>query len=99
MTEASLAMVVASALILAMNVWLLRRRAPAHDLRGHRDHAVAMIAIVLSALVGPILVIALLDGLTHGSELSNLGDGVLGLGLAALHLFGWPIVALAVRRG
>lgn len=98
MTEASPAMVVATLLIVAMNVWLLRRRALPPHADAHRDQVIAMTGLVLSALGGPFVMLALLKSLTHGSELSNLGDGLLSIALAALHLVGWPIVALATAR-
>jgi len=87
-------MLAASLLLVVMNVWLLRRRAALHEPQAHRDQVLAMGALVLSTLGAPALMILLLNGLTHGSELSNLGDGVLCLALVPLHFVGWPIVAL-----
>ena len=87
MTVASVAMALAFALAIVA-AWAAWRFAL------HRASGLTlMVSSAVWAVANAFLSYELFAMLTHGSELSNLGDGLLLLVVLPLHIFCWPIVA------
>lgn len=86
MTEATLAMLLATAGLALCNVAAVRRPSP----RLRAGLAAA------SAFGGPLAVYSLFTLLSHGSEMSNIGDGLLLVVLLPAHFFGWLGLAMWV---
>ena len=87
MTIASVAMALAFALAI-VTAWAAWRLAL------HRASGLAvMIWSAVWAVANALLSYELFTMLTHGSELSNLGDGLMLVVVLPVHIFCWPIVA------